>query len=260
MQRVSSQRQDGKARVFFRNGNEGLDIAVGVHWTPAAITTALWLDAADATTISLSGSNVTEWRNKSGTTNTYIPNTTGPTVASAAIGGKNALDFGVGLGLTGTRAFATTGSLFYIQKVASDPTYLWFSQSSGATPYGFVAESGSGSSTTNEFGSPTLYVNGAVASSSTRAQVYTSLTTNAVVVGNIDVDLSAWSTAFRIGNFASPYQTFHPDNGLLGELIGISGSITTETRQTVEGYLAHKWGLTASLPSNHPYKSSAPTL
>jgi hypothetical protein len=25
-----------------------------------------------------------------------------------------------------------------------------------------------------------------------------------------------------------------------------------------EGYLAHKWGLTAKLPSNHPYKTTAP--
>jgi len=30
--------------------------------------------------------------------------------------------------------------------------------------------------------------------------------------------------------------------------------------QTAEGYLAHKWGLSGSLPSNHPYKSSAPTV
>ena len=30
--------------------------------------------------------------------------------------------------------------------------------------------------------------------------------------------------------------------------------------QTAEGYLAHKWGLSGNLPSNHPYKSSAPTV
>jgi hypothetical protein len=28
----------------------------------------------------------------------------------------------------------------------------------------------------------------------------------------------------------------------------------------IEGYLAHKWGLSGSLPSGHPYKISAPTL
>jgi len=29
-------------------------------------------------------------------------------------------------------------------------------------------------------------------------------------------------------------------------------------RQKLEGYLAHKWGLEANLPSDHPYKASAP--
>ena len=28
--------------------------------------------------------------------------------------------------------------------------------------------------------------------------------------------------------------------------------------EKAEGYLAHKWGLTANLPVSHPYKSSAP--
>ena len=30
------------------------------------------------------------------------------------------------------------------------------------------------------------------------------------------------------------------------------------TRQKVEGYLAHKWGLSGNLPSNHPYKIGHP--
>ena len=29
--------------------------------------------------------------------------------------------------------------------------------------------------------------------------------------------------------------------------------------EQAEGYLAHKWGLTASLPNSHPYKNTAPT-
>jgi hypothetical protein len=38
----------------------------GPIWTPARITTALWLDASDASTITLNGSNVTQWNDKSG--------------------------------------------------------------------------------------------------------------------------------------------------------------------------------------------------
>ena len=40
--------------------------AFAVPWTPANITTAMWLDAADATTITLNGSTVSQWNDKSG--------------------------------------------------------------------------------------------------------------------------------------------------------------------------------------------------
>jgi hypothetical protein len=47
---------------------------------------------------------------------------------------------------------------------------------------------------------------------------------------------------------------------LLAEMILVTGSSFSDTdRQRVEGYLAHKWGCTVDLPSDHPYKSSAPT-
>ena len=36
------------------------------QWTPADITTALWLDAADASTITHSGGTVSQWNDKSG--------------------------------------------------------------------------------------------------------------------------------------------------------------------------------------------------
>jgi hypothetical protein len=43
-------------------------------------------------------------------------------------------------------------------------------------------------------------------------------------------------------------------DGWIHEAIGYSNILTTAQRQDVEGYLAWKWGLTASLPSTHPYK------
>lgn len=45
----------------------------------------------------------------------------------------------------------------------------------------------------------------------------------------------------------------------LGEMIILDGVPSTSDRQRVEGYLAHKWLLTGSLPADHPYKSTAPT-
>jgi hypothetical protein len=37
-----------------------------------------------------------------------------------------------------------------------------------------------------------------------------------------------------------------------------TGSTDISTVEKAEGYLAHKWGLTGSLPSNHPYKNTQP--
>jgi len=40
----------------------------------------------------------------------------------------------------------------------------------------------------------------------------------------------------------------------------ITNAVDTATRQKYEGYIAHKWGQTGVLPSDHPYKTSPPTV
>jgi len=37
-----------------------------------------------------------------------------------------------------------------------------------------------------------------------------------------------------------------------------TGGTNIDDIEKAEGYLAHKWGLTGSLPSNHPYKNTQP--
>lgn len=44
----------------------------------------------------------------------------------------------------------------------------------------------------------------------------------------------------------------------LFEIIGFAGALSADDRRRMEGYLAHKWGLGANLPADHPYKSAAP--
>ena len=43
-------------------------------------------------------------------------------------------------------------------------------------------------------------------------------------------------------------------SGKIGELI-VLNSTDSDDRQKLEGYLAHKWGLTSNLPDSHPFKS-----
>lgn len=44
----------------------------------------------------------------------------------------------------------------------------------------------------------------------------------------------------------------------LAEVVIFDRTLTTDEKQQIEGYLAHKWGRADLLPSGHPYKSSAP--
>ena len=47
--------------------------------------------------------------------------------------------------------------------------------------------------------------------------------------------------------------------GSVCEIIALPDSPTSADVEKIEGYLAHKWGLEADLPSNHNFKTSAPT-
>ena len=44
----------------------------------------------------------------------------------------------------------------------------------------------------------------------------------------------------------------------IAESIYVNSAITTAEREKLEGYFAHKWGLTGNLPVSHPYKNAAP--
>lgn len=49
-------------------------------------------------------------------------------------------------------------------------------------------------------------------------------------------------------------------NGKLRTLLFFQTALSTDDRRKAEGYLAHLWGLTGSLPGDHPYKSTPPAL
>jgi hypothetical protein len=57
-------------------------------------------------------------------------------------------------------------------------------------------------------------------------------------------------------------QHFRPSGGqgFYSEWIFTIGSEDLATEQKVDGYLAHKWGLSARLPESHPYKKTAPAV
>ena len=47
-------------------------------------------------------------------------------------------------------------------------------------------------------------------------------------------------------------------NCIIYEMVGYNTQLTTSQSQSIEGYLAWKWGLVGSLPANHPFKNFPP--
>lgn len=64
---------------------------------------------------------------------------------------------------------------------------------------------------------------------------------------------------YRI-NQASNQATSNDAKFTIGESIWFKGALTTNQHEKIEGYLAHKWGCSDLLPTNHVYKTFAPAI
>jgi hypothetical protein len=253
-------------------------------WTPADITTALWLDAADSATLfdAVSGGStpaadgaVARWEDKSGNARHVTQSISGnrPARKVALLNGLDALRFDGfnDLMSSGANSPSLTGfTCFAVQRHASF----------GGNDFGRIIEVGSGfayfvASATRIF----RFISGgtfqdAAGDSATintwRVAGITHDLTNASsgtvhrVNGSISFASHTASTTavpsansvVQIGNRTDTLRGF---NGDFGEILYLPVLAALSIVEQIEGYLAHKWGLTASLPNDHPYKNSAPT-
>jgi hypothetical protein len=67
-------------------------------------------------------------------------------------------------------------------------------------------------------------------------------------------------TAYGVGNYSFAPAGSEPFIGFMGEVIVFNTALTTFQRQSMEGYLAWKWGLQNNLPDEHPYKFIIPNF
>jgi hypothetical protein len=239
-------------------------------WSPANITTALWLDAADASTITLASSAVSEWRDKSGNARHASQATSArrPTVDSALLNGKDVVAFAntnsQWMQLASYKPFASNaanGSFMAVQRQTSGINGVVASTRNSAG--GWSLRNNSTTQIIQFFtnASPNL-----TATQEERPQI-SGFTTQSLArilyVEGTNAASGAASTynsddrSLQIGAEANGGSSFL--NGYIGEIIISDFVWSTDTRQRIEGYLAHKWGLTANLPSDHPYKTVGPT-
>jgi hypothetical protein len=229
----------------------------------------LWLDGTDTTSITLSGTNVTQWKDKSGNQNhstscsaTYVngingracmnnPVISGPIANSGssivsifviATNNRtgNSYDNMIALNVSSITNYYGAGNLFLARAGDSGTPKAYYGFMNGNlssafapafdTPFMFnVFQTGTTGST---YGNGTDY--GSVTTTGSTL-TYTNYYIGTCIGG------PAW-----IGN--------------IGEVIIFNKALTTTERQQVESYLAWKWGLQVTLPLDHTYKFAPPSV
>ena len=218
---------------------------------------AIWLDADDPATITLNGSNVASWTDKSANGFVFAQSVTAqqPPLVNAAINNKPALSFaggdGQGLISSGNVDTGVGAGPFYVVVIAQ-PANI------GVDPYnticgwatwdwGWEVTAGAW----DVWGLPTvLTFNTPAVEAPTLAELYrdpadiVSAVFNGVVdsVSGARPDPWATSTA-NIGAAAQP-AIRDSWNGYIAELVIGAGELTTQQRMDLRNYLATKWGIT----------------
>jgi hypothetical protein len=250
-------------------------------WTPAAITTALWLDAADASTITESGGVVSQWGDKSGNGRSASQSDSllRPTFSSSAFNSKQSIVFsgssnsrllGTGTGLS------TVASIFVAAQDTGSTSAIAGIYTSGAEnvggSFGLQRTTGNVALVDGVGAAPTNSANttSAISQPTVLSAVYTQASTSGSSIffnGALEESFTGAGVSvninppnFQIGGRTQGTQPLRVFKGNISEVILLAASASADTRQRIEGYLAHKWGLSANLPADHPYKSAAPTL
>ena len=252
----------------------GVRAMAGKRWSPLAPGGCqLWLDATDSSTLTLSGSNVTQWRDKSGNAANATASGNGLFYTQSAINSNYAVL------LPGNSPYVYfTGAS--ISGTIYNAVFIVATTISGITQYARLFSFG-GSSDYNSIGNMVIDWNSPggiiiernqIITPSTNPLVYsTPFITSTVISGtsalgyiNGSNTLTGTTTStnftysqYELGSYTgfSAYSWF----GYVGEVIVYNSLISDPQRQQVEGYLAWKWGLKASLPSSHPYKLFPPS-
>ena len=230
----------------------------------------LWLDAN--TNVLTTGSNVYQWNDRSGSGYNFVQSSS----SSQPLTGSTYNNLQL-LNFTSSRYMQNTTMSFpappytifsvgyttvagYGRLIAGYPDgYLFFGTGSGVTQYStFVGNGGWNDVSTD--------VPGTSVSSMCLMEMTNSGTSTGLIPYVNGTALNAKNgtantcTGLYLGTSGGGGQ---PWSGYVGEILMYNSVLSTNNRQSIEGYLAWKWGLQASLPSSHPYYSGtllSPTI
>ena len=239
-------------------------------WSLANTTdTQLWLDAADSDSVVVVDDKVTQWTDRSGNNN----HATQSSIARQATRGLNSLIFdGLDDGYNVTDASeqlaidAAPLSLYMVIKgysflvaYTNKDRLLMYGDASGAGNKGFYINVdgantllGSGTTSTSQAirNGEELYL---LEYRKTPTSWHIRVNGTEIATGNQSGNL----TFDRLGLKWTGTTSLTTFNGTMHEVAVVP---TTDDRDKIEGYLAHKWDLESKLPADHAYKDAAPTI
>ncbi len=233
-------------------------------WNPSMIQTALWLDAADASTVTTVSDAVSQWNDKSGNGRHATQATADrrPGYGSISLNGKSGVAFNnKSMNTTYVAGSSVAVSCIFVAQAMETATtnivkVLVANHESGPSRNGFSLTSSNGFTNTTK----TLRYDASLASGQVirvNAAAASAIDGSNPFIGFGSTTSQTSSTGMVIGRFPSGATDWTGDFRLY-EIV-FTGAVTDVVREKLEGYLAHKWGLTASLPNDHPYKTVGPT-
>jgi len=242
------------------------------YFLPTQISNcSLWLDAADTSTDSmiLSGSNVSTWKDKSGTGNNATANTGTVTTNSTRINGLNTIRFNTSsfLNIASFTMTANISAFAVLRGVTAQETGPkgYFFLGNGAQPSFFVYTlppangnlAGPFSGWVATTGETNWYMPSSDFFLNNPGFIYTDNNSSFVNGSQLTFNpnrasvpnaVSAGTYGIQVGGRVQADSLAFD----FAECIFYNRTITATQRQQVEGYLAQKWGLTGSLPAGHP--------
>ena len=229
----------------------------------------LWFDAEDTKTMTFSGSTVTSWTSKGSSTvsTSVVSGSTNPTYTTynnlPALGfnGTSTYIQTANVSVPGTGTTWITCSVNLTPVTVSTPVDSSVVLATNSPGERAIRYSATGANTyytinrnlTNTAdllrGQINENANGIRGFMDT-ASYFTGFTNGTQTVSNTNAVtyVAPANQPFLMGKWASGYL-----NGYIYESLVYNRVLTLEEYQQVEGYLAQKWGFTASLPANHPF-------
>lgn len=249
-------------------------------WTPAQITTELWLDANDGSTIFTDTGLVTQWNDKSGNNRHASQSNSSNRPNLTTINGCTALNF------NNNQWLATIGSDYSFQSYAIvfkcggfvDPFDVYLSMRSSLsnltpnsvtnfplllthwdTTLDIFDNTAALDEANTYFDGSSIPLTSKTSPFNNTSRFFTVNTSEANIVYN-DYPTSSGTGVKYLTIGTDVFGIWRAVTGQICEILLLPSVLTYSNRVKLEGYFAHKWGLTNKLPTDHPYKSTPPTI